>query len=113
MKMRAVIEAGRKSSPLIGEGLAGMRAKLDSFGMLLSDLASVKSESGRDAMLEECRKSLVSLSDSLAYATSVWTRFSSVLGNYKYQFGRRKKGPPPDSPGQQVMDLDNCDRKSA
>ena len=106
MKMRAVIEAGRKSSPLIGEGLAGMRSRMDSFGMLLSDMASVKSESGREAMLEECKKSLKSLSESLEYTTSTWARFSSVLGNYKYQFGRRKKGAPPDAPGQQVMNLD-------
>jgi len=110
--MRTVIEAGRKSSPLIGEGLNGLQSRLSSFDTLLMDLSSVKSESGREAMLDECRRSLGGISEALASTITEWTKFSSLLGDYKYQFGKRKKGPPPDCPGQQVMNL-GCENTTA
>ena len=89
----------------------GMRSKLDSFRLLLADLASVKSESGRDAMLEECQRSLDGLSEALEDTSSKWTRFDSLLGDYKYQFGKRKKkGLVVDHPNQQIMEFEKQEK---
>ena len=105
MKMKSVIEAGRKASPLVREGFDDLKSRIKSFGQLLSDLASVKSESGREALLAQCVIGLDGLSRAVAATATDWGRFDSILGDYKYNFKRRRKGPPPDLPGQQVMEF--------
>jgi hypothetical protein len=105
MKMRTVIEAGRKASPLMNDGLGEAKRLVDSFGQLLVDFSAVKSEEGRAAMLQQCAAGLGRLGESLDGIGKVWRRFDGTLGDYKYQFDRCKKGPPPDCPGQQIMDF--------
>ena len=104
--MKTIIEAGRKASPLVNKGFEDLKAKFESFGQLVSDLQSVKSESGREAMLTQCSIGLQGLSGLLAETADNWGRFDSILGDYKYNFKKRKKGPPPDLPGQQVMEFE-------
>lgn len=101
--MRDVIEAGREASPLVNEGLAEMRAKVDSFRQLLSDLSSIRCEAAREAVLQECMRSVDSLSGTLVDTASKWDRFDSALVAYKYKFRRVKITLAKDMPGQQML----------
>lgn len=101
--MRYVIEAGRKASPLVNDGLSAMRSKVDGFRQLLSDLSTVKSEAGRAAMLCECLKGLDLLSGSLADTYAHWEKFASALKDYKYRFKKTKAERMLDLPGQQLL----------
>lgn len=106
MKMRTIIETGRKTSPVVNTSLAALKTQIDVFGQILSDFSSVQSECGRAAMLEQCAGGLARLATAWNYATAAWSRFDSTLRDYKYVFGKRKKGPPMDLPGQQLIDFD-------
>ena len=103
--MRTIIEAARKASPLVNEGFSDLKARLESFGQLVSDLRTVRSDLGREAMLEQCSLGLSKLFALLSDTARDWERFDSILGDYKYNFKKRKKGPPPDLAGQQVMEF--------
>ena len=104
MKMKTVIEVGRKSSPLVNGCIEGLKEHTQALAQLLVDFSSVKSEQGRAAMIEQCAMALDRLGDSLKSMESEWRRFDSALGDYKYQFGKRKKkGESKDCPGQQMM----------
>ena len=101
--MRTIIETGRKTSPVVNTSLAALKTQIDVFGQILDDFASVQSECSRAALLEQCAGGLARLAAALNDTTAAWHRFDSTLNDYKYVFGRRKKGPPPDLPGQEVM----------
>jgi len=113
MKMRTIIETGRETSPVINTCLNNLKNQIDLFGQILSDFSSVKSECGRAAMLEQCAGGLKSLSESLETAGVAWHKFDAILGDYKYQFDKRRKGQPVDLEGQQVMDFDREQEPSA
>ena len=106
MKMRTIIETGRKTSPVVNTSLAALKTQIDVFGQILSDFSSVQSECGRAALLEQCAGGLARLAAALNDTTAAWRRFDSTLSDYKYVFGQRKKGIPPDLPGQQFIDFD-------
>lgn len=101
--MRTIIETGRKTAPVINTTLAALKAQIDVFGQILADFSSVQSECGRAALLEQCAGGLARLAASWNDTAAAWRRFDSTLSDYKYVFGRRKKGPRPDLPGQEVM----------
>lgn len=103
MKMRTVIEAGRKASPQINQGMTEIGEKLSSFRQVLSDLCSVKSDSAREAVMNECLRSIDGLSGSLVDTQSIWREFDETLCGYRYRFGRAKKKKVVDLPGQQVL----------
>ena len=103
MKMRTIIETGRKTSPVINTSLNDLKTQINVLGQILADFSSVHSECCRAALLEQCAGGLANLTAALTDATAAWRRFDSTLSDYKYVFGRRKKGPPPDLPGQEVM----------
>ncbi len=103
MKMRTIIETGRKTSPVINTSLSALKTQIDVFGQILTDFSSVQSECGRAALLEQCAGGLARLAEALNETTAAWSRFDSTLRDYKYVFGRSKKGPRPDLPGQEVM----------
>ena len=109
MKMRTIIEAGRQASPLVNEGLAEMKSRLASSRQLVLDLASVKSETLRDAALSELLKSLDLISVGLDSTKETWDMFDSALSSYKYKFGRVKINVVRDLPGQQVLFDDPID----
>lgn len=106
MKMRTIIETGRKTSPVVNTSLAALKTQIDVFGQILSDFSSVQSECGRAALLEQCAGGLARLAAALNDTAAAWRRFDSTLSDYKYVFGRRKKGMQPDLPGQQLIDFD-------
>lgn len=101
--MRTIIETGRQTSPVINDSLAALEKEIASFGGILSDLASVKSEGGRAAILAKSADELDCLVACFNAAAASWRRFDSTLRDYKYVFGSHRKGPPPDLPGQEVM----------
>lgn len=106
MKMRTIIETGRKTSPVVNTSLAALKTQIDVFGQILADLSSVQSECGRAALLEQCAGGLARLAAAWNDTTAAWHRFDSTLNDYKYVFGKRKKGSQPDLPGQQLIDFD-------
>ena len=106
MKMRTIIETGRKTSPVVNTSLAALKTQIDVFGQILSDLSSVQSECGRAALLEQCAGGLARLAAAWNDTTAAWHRFDSTLSDYKYVFGRHKKVSPLDLPGQQLLDFD-------
>lgn len=103
MKMRTIIETGRKTSPVVNTSLAALKTQIDVFGQILSDFSSVQSECGRAALLEQCEGGLARLAEAWNDTTEAWRRFDSTLSDYKYVFRMSKKGPPPDLPGQEIM----------
>jgi len=104
MKMRDVIEAGRKASPLVNDGLKGLHKSLEDLIVMVNDVALVKSESIREVMASECKKLMNVLSSEVYDIEKAWHEFDGKLGDYKYKFGRRN-GPPKDAPGQMVMEI--------
>lgn len=103
MKMRTVIEAARKTAPLLNNGLSDIRAKADTFRQLLADMSSVKSEQAREAMARECLRGIDSLSGAIVDTMSKWDEFYSSLSAYKYKFRRVGMPVTKDLPGQQVF----------
>ena len=107
MKMKTVIEAGRKAAPLVSSGLSEVAEKLVGLRQLLVDLSAVKSEGGMRAVADECVRCLDSISGSLVDTTSKWRDFEGVLGGYKYSFKKAKTTASRDLPGQQMLFGDN------
>lgn len=102
MKMRAVIEAGRKASPLVNKELAWMADRLSRCAQLLEDMAVVKSDLSKSAIAAECAHEVESLKGSFAALVSAWESFDKELGLYKYK-GRARHHAPADLPGQMVL----------
>lgn len=104
MKMRDVIEAGRKASPLVNDGFKALHESVEAFLVMVDDIAMVKSEAIRAVMASECKKMMSILSSEVDDIEKAWHEFDGKLGDYKYKFGRRD-GPPKDAPGQMVMEI--------
>lgn len=102
MKMRAVIEAGRKASPLVNKELAWMADRLSRCAQLLEDMAVVKSDLSKSAIAAECAHEVESLKGSFAALVSAWESFDKELGLYKYK-GRARHHAPADLPGQMIL----------
>ena len=103
MKMRDVIEAGRKASPLVNEGLDEMSSRLNSFRQLFDDLSSVKRDVAMDSLIAECSYMAGRIAEALSNTISRWNEFESCLSAYKYKFGRVKITSAKDLPGQQFL----------
>ena len=109
MKMRTVIEAARKTAPLLDGGLSDIRAKADMFRQLIADMSSVKSEQAKEAMTRECLRGLDSLSVAIVDTMSKWDEFYSSLSAYKYKFRRAGTHVEKDLPGQQILFEDDSE----
>lgn len=109
MKMREVIEAGRKASPLINEKLSSVREMVSEYEQLLSDLSVVQSEAGRKSMIEQCLQGLSRISDAVESVEAPWSRFDGTLRGYVRKF-KSKKDVVRDAPGQTFMFQDSDDK---
>lgn len=103
MKMRTVIEAWRKASPLVNKEIAWVGKCLASCRQLLEDMSGVKSDTAKEAIAAECVHELDSLSGAFADLNSAWSKFDESLGEYHYRFRSAKKKSPVDLPGQMVF----------
>lgn len=108
MKMRTVIEAGRKASPLVGQALEAACTQLEELVGNMSDLANVRSDAARSAMVNVCTKGLADLHITLGYLGSKWREFDETLGEYRYKFKQPKSKVVKDLPGQQMLFNENA-----
>lgn len=113
MRMRYVIEAGRKVSPLVNMGLSCLKDKIAGVEQLINDLSVVKSEDGREAMVRQCLKSVLDLAECVSSVETSWAEFDRVLCDYKYKFRKGKRELMADMPGQSKLFDDKTGEPSA
>lgn len=109
MKMRSVIEAGRKAAPLVNKGLAETGLLLDSFRQLAHDLASVRSAEARDVLAAQCASMADKIESALVDTYDKWKALDAAISSYRRKFADSKIRHVRDLPGQQVLFSDGRD----
>ncbi len=101
--MRTVIEAGRKTSPLINEAIPSVREGLSECLRLISEKLSNVSGGKTSKDIETLTCIVRSVSCDILKIEEAWACFDGTLGEYKYRFNRSKKKIFKDLPGQQLL----------
>ena len=103
MRMRSVIEAGKKASPLVNSCIESLAQCIARVQTMLADMSDVKSARSMEAIAGECAKEMSFLNGEFVELRKHWEEFGDALASYKYKARKAKRKGVVDLPGQQKL----------
>lgn len=113
MRMRSVIEAGKKASPLVNSCIESLAQCVVRVQTMLADMSDVKSARSMEAIAGECVNEMSVLDGELIALRKHWGEFGSALASYKYKAKKARRKGVVDLPGQQKLFDDQDPETSA